>query len=65
MKSENQLAKNWLIFNVFNSFGLIDFVAVGCFTSDTLFFLKEIDTNQFNAIFIEKICRTFSYKILY
>ena len=31
MKSENQLAYDWFIFNVFNSFGLIDLVVVGCF----------------------------------
>ena len=31
MKSENQLAYDWFIFNVFNSFGLIDLVVVVCF----------------------------------
>ena len=31
MKSENQLAYDWFIFNFFNSFGLIDLVVVGCF----------------------------------
>ena len=38
MKSEDQLAWNWLIFNVFNSFGFIDcFVLFPVFILDIYF----------------------------
>ena len=42
MKSEDELAQNWFIFNVFNSgFGFIEFVLV-------LFYLRVFWTNIFS-----------------
>ena len=48
MKSEDQLAQNWFIFNVFNSFGFIDFVLVlfPLCLFWTYIFLTKNGTNQ-------------------
>ena len=59
MKSEDQLAKNWFIFNIFNSFGIIDFICFGfvtfVFILDIYISRKKLVLINLNAIFSEKI----------
>ena len=69
MKSEDQLAKNWFIFNIFNSFGVIDFICFGfatfVFILDIYISRKKLVLINLNAIFSEKIWCNFSYKNLF
>ena len=54
MKSKDQLAKNYLVFNVFNSFGIIDFIWFGfvsfMFILDIHFSRKKLVLISLNAV---------------
>ena len=63
IKSEYQLAYSWFIFNIFNSFGLIDIVLV----LFPLCYFGHIFLSQKNLVLLSltTICCNFSYKNLH
>ena len=69
MKSDYQVAENWFIFNIFNSFAIIDIICFGfvsfLFILDIYFSHKKLALINLNAIFPEKIWCNFSYKKLF